>query len=313
MDDNTRPNKDTNATTSSTASEVVAEADDDGDPIIIPPRTSTPYSVPVSERVNLRHRNLPKPSASTSTSSPIHSSSSSASSSSPPKAASQQTASSSSSIPQPTSTSSETKPPSSAPTPEEEDGGMFECNICLDTASSPVVTLCGHLFCWPCLSKWIASSSRNGNTCPVCKAGIEKDKLIPIYCKGKTEDPRNATTEERPAGQRPEAVPRPGMFGDGFNPFFGGLPGAQFQMGGTNIHFSAGFGPLGLLFPLIGMGLQYFMGNRSGNTAGIGGAGIPAGGVGHDARMAQAVAQQAFISRVFLLIAALVFVAIILY
>jgi len=28
---------------------------------------------------------------------------------------------------------------------------MFECNICLETASEPVITLCGHLFCWPCI------------------------------------------------------------------------------------------------------------------------------------------------------------------
>ncbi|KAJ3029509.1 UNVERIFIED_CONTAM: hypothetical protein HDU68_011902 [Siphonaria sp. JEL0065] len=203
----------------------------------------------------------------------------------------------------------------------------------LDMASSPVVTLCGHLFCWPCLSRWIASATRNSNTCPVCKAGIEKDKLIPIYCKGKTDDPRNTVEEERPAGQRPEAVPQPGFFGNGlgggmngmeFNPFFGGLPGAQFNLGGTNIHFSAGFGPLGLLFPLLGMGYNYFRGSGVGGqgiggatTPGVGGrgagVGIPGGATGHDARLAQVVAQQAFISRVFLLISALVFVAIVLY
>ena len=27
----------------------------------------------------------------------------------------------------------------------------FECNICLHQAEQPVVTPCGHLFCWPCL------------------------------------------------------------------------------------------------------------------------------------------------------------------
>jgi hypothetical protein len=31
------------------------------------------------------------------------------------------------------------------------EGGSFECNICLELAQDPVVTLCGHLFCWPCL------------------------------------------------------------------------------------------------------------------------------------------------------------------
>ena len=32
----------------------------------------------------------------------------------------------------------------------------FECNICLELASSPVVTLCGHLYCWPCLYRCAA-------------------------------------------------------------------------------------------------------------------------------------------------------------
>ncbi|CAN0221132.1 unnamed protein product, partial [Ectocarpus fasciculatus] len=34
--------------------------------------------------------------------------------------------------------------------PGEEDS-YFECNICLDGVREPVVTRCGHLFCWPCL------------------------------------------------------------------------------------------------------------------------------------------------------------------
>jgi hypothetical protein len=33
----------------------------------------------------------------------------------------------------------------------EEDTSAFECNVCLELAKEPVVTLCGHLYCWPCL------------------------------------------------------------------------------------------------------------------------------------------------------------------
>ncbi|KAJ3072938.1 hypothetical protein HDU98_002583 [Podochytrium sp. JEL0797] len=300
-----------------TPSNIAEETPTDEDVPLFPPHVPTPYSsAHVTERVNLRHRSLPKSSPSTAAPSASH----------PSPASSDHTTTSSgssSSIPKPSDekipAAGQTKPANDKKPPAEEgeeEGGMFECNICLDTASSPIVTLCGHLYCWNCLSRWMHSNSRNGNTCPVCKAGIEKDKLIPIYCKGKTEDPRNTVQEERPAGQRPEAVPRPG-FG-GFNPFFGGLPGAQFNVGGANVHFSAGFGPLGLLFPLLGMGMQYMTGN--GAAPGVAGAnaGRPAGaGVGAgrnaDARMAQVVAQQAFISRIFLLISALVFVAIVLY
>nr|XP_044996932.1 E3 ubiquitin-protein ligase RNF185-like isoform X1 [Jaculus jaculus] len=35
-----------------------------------------------------------------------------------------------------------------------ENGGQdstFECNVCLDTAKDAVISLSGHLFCWPCL------------------------------------------------------------------------------------------------------------------------------------------------------------------
>jgi zinc-RING finger domain len=29
--------------------------------------------------------------------------------------------------------------------------GQFDCNICFDAAREPVVTQCGHLYCWQCL------------------------------------------------------------------------------------------------------------------------------------------------------------------
>src|SRR5271163_2259848 len=28
---------------------------------------------------------------------------------------------------------------------------QYDCNICFDNARDPVVTQCGHLYCWPCL------------------------------------------------------------------------------------------------------------------------------------------------------------------
>lgn len=34
---------------------------------------------------------------------------------------------------------------------EESKSNLYECNICLETASEPVITTCGHLFCWPCI------------------------------------------------------------------------------------------------------------------------------------------------------------------
>ncbi|KAM3320725.1 E3 ubiquitin-protein ligase RMA1H1-like [Capsicum chacoense] len=69
--------------------------------------------------------------------------------------------------------------------------GGLECNICLDIVHDPVVTLCGHLFCWPCIYKWIhfqsISSENTYNQkpkCPVCKSEVSEKMLIPLYGRG---------------------------------------------------------------------------------------------------------------------------------
>lgn len=73
----------------------------------------------------------------------------------------------------------------------KKDDSMFECNICLDTAKEAVVSMCGHLFCWPCLHQWLETRPSR-QLCPVCKAAISKEKVIPLYGRGSTkeEDPR---------------------------------------------------------------------------------------------------------------------------
>ena len=40
------------------------------------------------------------------------------------------------------------EPPSSEPGADDKNSTLsaYECNICLETASEPVVTLCGHLY-----------------------------------------------------------------------------------------------------------------------------------------------------------------------
>lgn len=50
--------------------------------------------------------------------------------------------------------------PSGSPAVAQRDDApecsAFECNICYDVAESPVVTMCGHLYCWPCLYRCAA-------------------------------------------------------------------------------------------------------------------------------------------------------------
>ncbi|XP_047332116.1 E3 ubiquitin-protein ligase RMA1H1-like [Impatiens glandulifera] len=61
--------------------------------------------------------------------------------------------------------------------------GGFDCNICLGLVQDPVVTLCGHLYCWPCIYKWISSNKTEPHNpqCPVCRSDISEKMLIPLY------------------------------------------------------------------------------------------------------------------------------------
>lgn len=81
----------------------------------------------------------------------------------------------------------------------------FECNICFDIPRDPVVTPCGHLYCWSCLYRWIRLHA-DSPQCPVCKAGVDKRTVIPIYGRGRlqTSDPR-----ERPLPEDDDVPPRP--------------------------------------------------------------------------------------------------------
>ncbi|KAI8339112.1 hypothetical protein BC941DRAFT_422115 [Chlamydoabsidia padenii] len=99
--------------------------------------------------------------------------------------------------------------------------GFYDCNICFDTAIYPVLTVCGHLFCWVCLSRWLDQQTINP-TCPMCKAGCPQDKIIPVYGRGREEvDPRcDASIPSRPSGQRPEPLHNPNIAGSSFfHPF----------------------------------------------------------------------------------------------
>lgn len=37
---------------------------------------------------------------------------------------------------------------------------------------------CGHLFCWPCLYRWLNSGH---DQCPVCKSTVTDETIIPLY------------------------------------------------------------------------------------------------------------------------------------
>lgn len=72
--------------------------------------------------------------------------------------------------------------------------GFFDCNICLDTARDPVLTCCGHLFCWSCFYMLPCVPSNKSmlpyvyltaKECPVCQGEVTDSSIIPIYGNGK--------------------------------------------------------------------------------------------------------------------------------
>ncbi|WCJ27025.1 E3 ubiquitin-protein ligase RMA1H1 [Euphorbia peplus] len=90
--------------------------------------------------------------------------------------------------------SREWKPVSTASPASESFNGGFDCNICLEFAHEPVVTLCGHLYCWPCIYKWLhiqsaSLASDEHPQCPVCKADISHTTMVPLYGRGHTPTP----------------------------------------------------------------------------------------------------------------------------
>uniref|UniRef100_A0A8C0JLD7 E3 ubiquitin-protein ligase RNF n=1 Tax=Canis lupus dingo TaxID=286419 RepID=A0A8C0JLD7_CANLU len=111
---------------------------------------------------------------------------------------------------------------------EEEDGGpegpnrerggagaTFECNICLETAREAVVSVSEELknptVNWKplhFLPQWLETRPER-QECPVCKAGISREKVVPLYGRGsqKPQDPR-LKTPPRPQGQRPASESR---------------------------------------------------------------------------------------------------------
>lgn len=86
----------------------------------------------------------------------------------------------------------------------------FSCNICFEPCQEPVVTQCGHLYCWPCLYRWIEPGmtpedrdrlgimttsnllfdpiNAGRRECPVCKSPTPVTSLVPIYVRSGNDD-----------------------------------------------------------------------------------------------------------------------------
>jgi E3 ubiquitin-protein ligase RNF5 len=85
---------------------------------------------------------------------------------------------------------------------------VFECNICFEMAAEPVVTSCGHLFCWPCLYQWLHVHSSH-KECPVCKEEVNSGNITPIYGRGNSSSDNEKKVAEDGNASGPKIPPRP--------------------------------------------------------------------------------------------------------
>ncbi|KAL3841192.1 hypothetical protein ACJIZ3_025783 [Penstemon smallii] len=78
----------------------------------------------------------------------------------------------------------------------------------LELAKDPVLTCCGHLYCWPCLYRWLHLHS-DAKECPVCKGEVTVKNVTPIY--GRTNTTRDTEVDSslkipiRPQARRVES------------------------------------------------------------------------------------------------------------
>lgn len=104
--------------------------------------------------------------------------------------------------------------PNSGTETEKNCDSCFDCNICLDFAHEPVVTLCGHLYCWSCIYKWLFVQSASlapdePPQCPVCKDGISHTKMVPLYGRGQTLSRCDRDSDAKPTLEDISIPPRP--------------------------------------------------------------------------------------------------------
>ncbi|KAM7265132.1 hypothetical protein ACFE04_002815 [Oxalis oulophora] len=67
---------------------------------------------------------------------------------------------------------------------------FYDCNICFTTPKQPILTCCGHLFCWSCFYQ-LSYTHSNVKYCPVCKGEVKDTSIVPIYGHGSQDDDDN--------------------------------------------------------------------------------------------------------------------------
>ncbi|CAK8575596.1 unnamed protein product [Lathyrus sativus] len=134
----------------------------------------------------------------------------------------------------------------------------FDCNICLECVQDPVVTFCGHLYCWPCIYKWIHIQTsisseyeeKQNPQCPVCKSELSQSLLVPLYGRGQSTTKSEGKTcqagifvPQRPLGPRSyntRTVSQPYYHPRQFNSIPSSYPSPMFSTSGSSLDNSFG-------------------------------------------------------------------------
>lgn len=165
--------------------------------------------------------------------------------------------------------------------------GCFDCNICLDFAHEPVVTFCGHLYCWPCIYKWlrVQSSSLTSSEhpqCPVCKAEISHEAMVPLYGHGQASPEHELKAMKvppRPRGQPARALTSPTSHTGQQLPYRNPYQNPHHNLGpfasNENDSYSSSmpallnFGSAGFSHSMVGMFGEMFYAHVFGNSDGL--------------------------------------------
>lgn len=73
----------------------------------------------------------------------------------------------------------------------------FQCQICLEFPADPVATVCGHVYCWPCIYRWLESGPK---PCPVCSSVLKVDcNILPLDAAGSSDGDGSTIVPPRPS------------------------------------------------------------------------------------------------------------------